>query len=75
MPVKRGGVLTRLLRARALLSGQTSIELSGQATIERKRIAELRDLLRGPLTAQERDLTAKELTRLEGELVKSLATG
>ena len=42
---------------------------------ERKRIAELRDRLRGPLTAQERDLTARELTRLEGELAKSLATG
>ena len=49
--------------------------LAGQANIERKRIAELRDRLRSPLTAQERDLTARELTRLEGELVKSLATG
>ena len=46
--------------------------LAGQANIERKRIAELRDRLRGPLTARERDLTARELTRLEGELVKSL---
>ena len=49
--------------------------LAGQANIERKRIAELRDRLRSSLTAQERDLTARELTRLEGELVKSLATG
>ena len=47
--------------------------LAGQANIvERKRIAELRDRLRGPLTARERDLTARELTRLEGELAKSL---
>ena len=45
------------------------------ALLERKRIAELRDRLRGPLTAQERDVTARELTRLEGELAKSLATG
>ena len=29
------------------------------ALLERKRIAELRDRLRGPLTAQERDLTAR----------------
>ena len=66
----RGSILRARsrLRARALLAGQ--------ANIERKRIAELRDRLRGPLTAQERDLTARELTpRLEGELVKSLATG
>ena len=46
--------------------------LEGQASVERKRIAELRDRLRGPLTARERNLTARELTRLEGELVKSL---
>ena len=46
--------------------------LAGQANIERKRIAELRDRLRDPLTARERDLTARELTRLEGELAKSL---
>ena len=47
--------------------------LAGQANIvERKRIAELRDRLRGPLTARERDLTARELTRLAGELAKSL---
>ena len=46
--------------------------LAGQANIEHKRIAELRDRLRSSLTAQERDLTAREL---EGELVKSLATG
>ena len=45
--------------------------LAGQANIERKRIAELRDRLRDPLTARERDLTARELTRLEGELAKS----
>ena len=47
---------------RALLAGQANIE----------RIAELRDRLRDPLTARERDLTARELTRLEGELAKSL---
>ena len=47
--------------------------LAGQANIvERKRIAELRDRLRGPLTARERNLTAQELTRLQGELAKSL---
>ena len=63
VPMKRGAALTRL-RARALLAGQANID-----------IAELRDRLRSSLTAQERDLTARELTRLEGELVKSLATG
>ena len=52
-------------RARALLAGQTNI-------VERKRIAELRDRLRGPLNPKDRNLTARELTRLEGELVKSL---
>ena len=52
-------------RRRAPLAGQANI-------VERKRIAELRDRLRGPLTARERDLTARELTRLEGELAKSL---
>ena len=58
------GVLQRD-RRRAPLAGQANI-------VERKRIAELRDRLRGPLTARERDLTARELTRLEGELAKSL---
>ena len=49
------------------------IRLAGQGNIvERKRIAELRDRLRGPLTAGERNLTAQELTRLQGELAKSL---
>ena len=52
-------------RRRATLAGQANI-------VERKQIAELRDRLRGPLTPQERDLTARELTRLEGELAKSL---
>ena len=52
-------------RRRAPLAGQANI-------VERKQIAELRDRLRGPLTPQERDLTARELTRLEGELAKSL---
>ena len=51
---------------------QIQATLTGQASVERKRIAELRLRLRGPLTAQERNLTARELTRLEGELVKSL---
>ena len=55
-----------------ITKNQIQARLAGQATIERKRIAELRDRLRGPLTAQERDLTAQELTRLEGQLVKSL---
>ena len=58
-----------------ITKNQIQARLAGQATIERKRIAELRDRLRGPLTAQERDLTTRELTRLEGELAKSLATG
>ena len=51
---------------------QIQARLAGQANVERKRIAELRDRLRGTLTAPERDLTARELTRLEGEFVKSL---
>ena len=55
-----------------ITKNQIQARLAGQAAIERKRIAELRDRLRGPLTATERDLTARELTRLEGELVKSL---
>ena len=46
--------------------------LAGQANIERKRIAELRERLRGPLDPKDRSLTARELTRLEGELAKSL---
>ena len=44
--------------------------LAGQANIERKRIAELRDRLRGPLTAQElgpNGAGARKVTRLEGE--------
>ena len=56
-----------------ITKNQIQARLAGQATIvKRKQIAELRDRLRGPLTAQERDLTARELTRLEGQLVKSL---
>ena len=55
-----------------ITENQIQARLAGQANVERKRIAELRDRLRGPLNAQERNLTARELTRLEGELVKSL---
>ena len=55
-----------------ITKNQIQARLAGQATIERKRIAELRDRLRGPLTPKDRNLTARELTRLEGELVKSL---
>ena len=56
-----------------ITKNQIQARLAGQATIERKRIEELRARLRGPLTAQERDRTAQELTRLEGQLVvKSL---
>ena len=54
-------------RRRAPLAGQTNI-------VERKRIAELRDRLRGPLNPKDRNLTACELTRLEGELARSLAS-
>ena len=55
-----------------ITKNQIQARLAGQATIERKRIAELRDRLRGPLTVHERARTAQELTRLEGQLVKSL---
>ena len=55
-----------------ITENQIQARLAGQANVERKRIAELRDRLRGPLTAQERNLTAQELTQLEGALVKSL---
>ena len=55
-----------------ITKNQIQARLAGQANVERKRIAKLRERLRGPLTASERDLTAQELTRLEGELVKSL---
>ena len=58
------GVLQRA-RRREALAGQANI-------VERKRIAELRDRLRGPLNPNDRNLTACELTRLEGELVKSI---
>ena len=70
--------LARLAIAEAKKAGeqmtknQIQARLAGQANVERKRIAELRERLRGPLTPQERDLTSRELTRLEGELVKSL---
>ena len=58
--------------AAALTRKRAQALLAGKANVERKRVQELRDRLRLPLSREDRDLTARDLTRLEGELAKSL---
>ena len=47
------------------------LRLAGQARVEEKRIAELRDRLKENLSLLDRERTCRELTRAEGERIKT----
>ena len=47
------------------------LRLAGQANVEEKRIAELRARLKETLSPLDRERTCRELTRMQGELIKT----